>query len=96
VLTTHEDGTDTLPDDELLERARTANRIMFTQDVRFRALAEEWQRTGRPFAGLLFGPQLGGTIGQYVNDLELIATASDPTDWTNTVEWLPFVKPNRT
>jgi len=39
---------------------------------RFRALAEEWQRDGRPFIGLLFGHQLRGTIGQYVEDLELV------------------------
>lgn len=90
VLTAIEDGTNLLHDDELLERARSLGRVLFTQDVRFRAMAEEWQRTTRPFAGLLFGPQLGGTIGQYVHDLELIATASEPSEWMNVVEWLPY------
>ena len=90
VLTTQDDGTDTLPDDELLEHVRGLGRVLFTQDVRFRALAGEWQRTGRPFAGLLFGPQLGGTVGEYVRDLELIAQASDPADWADSVQWLPF------
>jgi hypothetical protein len=90
VLTSRENGTDTLPDDQLLEHVRAVGRVLFTQDVRFRALAEDWQRAGRPFGGLLYGPQLGGTIGQYVTDLELIAKASDPADWANTVEWLPF------
>jgi hypothetical protein len=53
-------------------------------------MAENWQRSGRPFAGLLFGHQLGGTIGQFVKDLELIAKASEPGEWHNVVEYLPF------
>ena len=43
-------------------------------------MAEDWQRQGKPFAGLIFGHQLGGTIGQFVKDLEFIAQASDPED----------------
>ena len=52
--------------------------------------AEEWQRDGRPFAGLLFGHQLRGTIGQYVEDLELVARASEADEWMNRIEYLPF------
>ncbi len=90
VLTAIEDGSNQLPDDELLERARTLGRVLFTQDIRFKALAEDWQRQGRPFAGLLFGHQLGGTIGQFVKDLELIAKASEPGDWAGVVDRLPY------
>ena len=90
VLTANEDGANDLPDDALLERARVMGRLLFTQDVRFRAMAEQWQREKRPFAGLLVGHQLGGTIGQFVRDLELIAHASEPQEWANAVEWLPF------
>ena len=78
VVSTHDDDADELDDDELLERAKVLGRVLFTQDVRFRAMAEDWQRAGRGFAGLVFGPQLGATIGQYVNDLELIAKSTDP------------------
>jgi hypothetical protein len=53
-------------------------RVVFTQDIGFRALAEDWQHHGRPLAGLIFGHQMRGTIGQFVQDLELIARASDP------------------
>ena len=69
VLTAIEDSTDRLPDDDLLQRAAALGRVIFTQDVRFMALAEQWQRAGREFAGLLFGHQLRGTIGQFVQDL---------------------------
>ncbi len=90
VITAIEDASAELPDDELLERVRLLGRVLFTQDIRFKALAEDWQRQGRPFAGLIFGHQLGGTIGQFVKDLELIALASESDEWQNTVEYLPF------
>jgi hypothetical protein len=90
VLTTWEDGTTEFPDDALLDRTTTAARVMFTQDLRFKALAHQWQRDGRQFAGLVFGHQLAGTIGQFVSDLELIALASDPVDWANVVEQIPY------
>jgi hypothetical protein len=90
MLTAQEDGTLELPDDQLLERSTALSRILFTQDIRFRAMAEAWQRQGKPFAGLIFGHQLGGTIGQFVKDLELIAQASDPEDWQNMIEYIPF------
>ncbi len=90
VLTAIEDDAATLTDEELLERARRLGRVLFTQDIRFKALAEDWQRQGKPFAGLLFGHQMRGTIGQFVRDLELIAMASSPEEWLDTVEHLPF------
>ena len=90
VLTAFEDGTEQLPDDQLLLRVTELKRILFTQDIRFRVLAETWQLTGKPFSGLIFGHQLGGTIGQFVKDLELIAKASEPDLWFNTVEYIPF------
>lgn len=92
VLTAQEDGHDTAADERILERATELHRVVFTQDVLFRVLAEDWQRQGREFAGLLFGPQLRGTIGQYVEDLELIAAASEPDEWQNVVQFLPFVR----
>lgn len=62
VLTAQEDGQDTTPDEQVLARATEVGRVVFTHDVPFRVEAENWQRQGREFAGLLFGPQLGGTI----------------------------------
>jgi len=42
VLTSHDDGADQLPDEALLARATELGRILFTQDIRFKALAEAW------------------------------------------------------
>jgi hypothetical protein len=90
VLTAQEDGHDAVGDEQLFGRSTTLGRVLFTQDVRFRAKAENWQKQGREFTGLAFGPQLGGTIGQYVEDLELIAKASEPDEWRSIVQFLPF------
>lgn len=90
VLTAFEDDAQELPDDQLLLRASSLNRVLFTQDIRFRVLAETWQAEEKPFSGLIFGHQLGGTIGQFVKDLAFIAEASDPDEWRNMVEYIPF------
>jgi hypothetical protein len=70
--------------------AKILGRVLFTQDIRFKALAQDWQREGRQFAGLIFGHQLRGTIGEFVRDLELIAQVSEWDEWVNIVEHLPF------
>ncbi len=90
VLTAIEDDSDELEDDQLLLRAAALDRVLFTQDIRFKAMAEDWQRQHRPFAGLLFGHQLRGTIGQFVRDLELIAKATNAEEWQGAVGHLPL------
>lgn len=90
VLTAQEDGTEQWDDDRLLERSTQLKRSMFSQDEDLLVIAHKWQKNGREFAGLVFGPQLGLTIGKAVRDLELIAKAMDPADMGNHIEFLPF------
>ena len=90
VVTAIEDGRGTDSDDRLLERATALGRVLFTQDIRFKAMAEDWQRQGRRFQVLLFGHQLGATVGQYVLNLEIVAIASEPEEWGSVVQHLPF------
>lgn len=90
VLTAQEDNSETLEDDDLLDRASSLGRIMFTQDIRFKSMAEEWQRQGRFFAGLCYGRQSLTLTGKYVQDLELIAMASESSEWLNVVQHLPY------
>jgi hypothetical protein len=90
VLRAQDDNAAEMEDEELLQRATQLGRIVFTQDIRFKAMAERCQRDGKRFSGLPFGPQLGVTIGTYVNDLELIAKATDAEEWVNVVQHLPF------
>ena len=44
VLTAIEDGWAEAADEDLLEHARELGRVVLTQDIRFRAMAEDWQR----------------------------------------------------
>jgi hypothetical protein len=90
VLTAFEDGRNQLPDDQLLLRAKQLNRVLFTRDIGFKTLAEDWQRQCRSFDGLVFAHPLRGSIGALVKDLELIAKATDPKDWENVVDQIPY------
>jgi hypothetical protein len=90
VLTCAEDGTDQSDDDHILERATQLGRTVFTQDDDFLALADEWLRNGREFAGVIYAHQLGITIGQAIRDLELIAKVLEPVEMKNRIEFLPY------
>jgi hypothetical protein len=90
VITAQEDGADTLPDDQLLERACQLGRPLMTHDIRFCAMAENWQQAGRGFCGLIFGHLMIVSIGQCVKDLEIIAKATDTRDWKSIVMRLPL------
>lgn len=90
ILAATEERTNELLDEQLLDLARPLERVLVTQDIRFRVMAEEWQRSGRPFAGLIFGHQQYVSFGEMVRDLELVAKATDPDYWKNRVEQLPL------
>jgi hypothetical protein len=90
VVTAQEDGADEFDDTRILLRAMELERVVFTHDIRFHALAIRWQQEGKAFAGLLYGDQIGVGIGPYVRDLEIIAGASQPEEWMNTTQRLPF------
>ena len=54
VLTAIEDGAATLEDDQLLARASELGRVLFTQDIRFKALAPRLATSGESFWGVNF------------------------------------------
>lgn len=90
ILAATEEQTNELDDESLLALASAARRVIVTQDIRFRVRAEDWQRTGRQFAGLVFAHQRFVSFGQMVCDLELIAKATDAEYWENRIEQLPL------
>ncbi len=77
VLTVQEDGRAGTPDPEVLDRATTLQRVLFTQDQDFLIEASSRQEQGRFFAGVIYGHQRLVTIGTCVNDLEMIAKTAD-------------------
>ena len=73
VLTAYEDGSAELEDHPFFKGRLSWAASSSTQDTDLLAVASEWQKTGREFAGLLYGHQLQLTIGQAIRHLELAA-----------------------
>ncbi len=90
ILTAQADRTTQLDDPALLARATDLARVLFTQDDDLLRVANAWQQHGTLFGGVVYGHQLRVSIGQCVADLELIAGATTPDEWTNRVEFLPL------
>jgi len=90
VITAHEDDTDQLDDDLLLQRAHELHRALFTQDDDLLEEAAKCQREGIPFSGVIYGHQLHVAIGICVQDLEIIAKSGEPKDLENQVVFLPL------
>jgi predicted nuclease of predicted toxin-antitoxin system len=90
VVTAQEDAADQLADPDLLDRARARGRVLFTRDDDFLREGARRQRTGQPLAGIVYAHQLRVSIGQCIDDLELIAKIDEPADWANRVEYLPL------
>ncbi len=90
VLTAQEDGTRRLPDPQLLDRATALGRLLFTEDDDLLREAKKRLQSGQPFAGVLYVHQQKLVIGSCINDLELIALASEPAEWLNRVGYLPL------
>lgn len=90
VLTAQEDGAAMFSDAELLDRATTLGRVLFTFDDDLLAEAAKRQRLGQPFSGVVYAHPLRVTIGQCIHDLELVAKAGEPEDLRNQVLFLPL------
>jgi len=90
VLTVQEDGRSGVPDSILLDRAMELKRVIFTQDQDFLVEANRRQIQEINFFGVIYGHLRLITIGNGINDLEIIAKASEPEDLINRVQYLPL------
>ena len=90
VLTAQADGAARLEDPDLLDRATSLGRVLFSQDEDLLAEATLRQRAGIPFAGVVYAHQLYVTVGRCITDLEIIATVGTPEDLANRVQFLPL------
>ena len=90
VLTAQEDGSSIFEDSPLLDRATSLGRVLFSQDEDLLREATRRQRNDIPFAGVIYAHQLRITIGQAINDLELISKVAEPSDLENRIEYLPL------
>ena len=90
VSTAQLDGATELEYLDLLDRATELDRVLFSQDEDLLAEATRRQRSGVHFGGVIYAHQLGVTIGQAINDLEILAQAGTREDFANRVEYLPL------
>jgi hypothetical protein len=75
---------------DLLDRAGTLGRVLFTRDDDLLTEATRRQRAGIPFGGVIYAHQQAVSIGQAVHDLEYIALAGVSADVENQVLYLPL------
>ena len=90
VLTSQEDGTREADDEALLVRASQLGRLLFSQDRDLLRLAAQWQQSGQEFSGIVYAHQQHASIGQLVEDLELLATCCSADELANCVTYLPL------
>jgi len=90
VTTAEEDGCKALADPDLLDRAAAVGCVLVSNDRDLLSEATRRQRAGIPFPGVIYAHPLRVTVGQLVQDLELIATVYEPADIAGQVEFLPL------
>ena len=90
VLTAQEDGSATLADPLLLDRAFELQRILFTQDDDFLSETARRQQTGKVFGGVVYAHQLNVSVRDCLEDLSFIAQVCDWDERLNQVEYLPL------
>ncbi len=90
VLTAQQDGAATLPDDGLLRRSSALGRVLVSQDDDLIREGRRLQREGIDFAGVIYSHCMRVGIGQMVEDLALIASATEASEWKSRVEYLPL------
>jgi hypothetical protein len=78
------------PDSRVLEWAAASGRVLLTHDVNTmtRHAIERIQR-GEPTPGVIVAHQRL-SIGAVLDDLVLVATYSDPSDWLDQIRFLPL------
>lgn len=74
----------------LLTRATNFDRLLFTQDEDFLKLAPQWQSSQKRFVGIAFAHQLGVSIGQLIEDLELLVLCATGDELNSRVTYLPL------
>jgi len=90
LLTAQEDGTAELDDSGLLQRATELGRTLVSQDEDLLREGARWLKEHKDFSGIIYAHQLRITIGQMVEDLELIAIATSQDEWWGRIEYLPI------
>ena len=90
VLTAYDDGWHERSDLDILERAGSLSRVVFTQDTDFIVLASQRQATSTPFSGVIFGRHGSMSVRKVIDDLVLICHTLTTEELSNQLIWLPL------
>jgi predicted nuclease of predicted toxin-antitoxin system len=90
VITAREDGADQFTDSELLDRATTLKRVLFTHDDDLLKEAAKRTENNILFYGVIYAHQMRVSIGACIHDLEMIAKVGEMEDMINQVQFLPL------
>ena len=90
VLTAADDGAERLPDDQLLVRATQLKRVLVTMDQDFLQIAEDCWSEHHAFGGIVVMTSGRMTIGQVIEELELIAQVFVTEEFQNRLQRLPL------
>ncbi len=90
ILTAFEDGTSRWADTDLLDRATALGRVLFSRDEDFFGLATQRQAAGRFFGGVIYAHQFRLSIGECIEELEIIAKVGNSDDLRDKVVYLPL------
>jgi hypothetical protein len=90
VLTAWEDGASAFSDPQVLDRATALGRVLFSQDDDLLVEATRRQAAGLHFGGVVYAHQLRISIGQCVQDLDLIAATGMNEDLRDAILYLPL------
>jgi predicted nuclease of predicted toxin-antitoxin system len=89
-VTAQEDGAAEFDDRRLLQRATELGRVLVSQDADLLREGMRRLRAHEDFSGIIYAHQLRITVGQMVQDLELIARATSREEWRGKIEYLPI------
>jgi len=92
VITVQEDNFSSKSDPELLDRAVSLKRVIFTHDDDLLVEATKRQHAGQVFYGVIYAHHLRVSIGTCVKDLEILARFSNIEEIKNQVIFLPLKK----
>jgi hypothetical protein len=90
VVTAQDEGREEDDDSDLLDRATDLDRVMFTRDDDFLAIATSRQRSGDEFAGIAYAHQIKVPLGRCVTDLVLLARCCTQQETQNQIVHLPL------
>jgi hypothetical protein len=89
LVSSHEAGLEAVPDPEVLERAANEGRVLLTHDQRTMPYHFGGFISRRESPGVFIVPQKIG-IGDAIDEVFLIWSASDTEEWINLILHLPL------